>query len=183
MGSVSSSTNVGGGVAGASCLGGVRLCRWSSPPSCRRVWALVAVVVVALSGVSCGGGPERSTESFCATLRSEKARILDQFNATSHSADASGDDLASLFAGLGGSIQALGELRAYFHKLAEVAPDEIRTEAELVADNYDEQMDAAGDAGSNPLGALTSSLFNGLAVSGQLDRLNQFAVSNCGEGI
>lgn len=159
------------------------MCRWSSPPSCRRVWALVAVVVVALSGVSCGGGPERSTESFCATLRSEKARILDQFNATSHSADASGDDLASLFAGLGGSIQALGELRAYFHKLAEVAPDEIRTEAELVADNYDEQMDAAGDAGSNPLGALTSSLFNGLAVSGQLDRLNQFAVSNCGEGI
>lgn len=139
-------------------------------------------VVLALT-TACSNGPGRSAEAFCDTLHSEKQRILSQFQDAQQAADATNDELASVLAGLGGSIQALGELRTYFHKLADHAPEEIRTEAEIVADAYDDQMDAAGNAAANPLGALASGLFGSMAISGQLDTMNQFALQNCGESI
>ena len=79
--------------------------------------------------------------------------------------------------------QALGELRTYLRKLAIVAPNEIRTDAEIVAQGYDEQLKAAKDALKDPLSAIASSLIDGMMMSGQLNRLNQFALDNCGQSI
>ena len=58
--------------------------------------------------------PDRSVESFCSTMRSEKARILEQLEGVQAAAESSDDEFAGVLLGLGGSMQALGELRTYF---------------------------------------------------------------------
>ena len=116
-------------------------------------------------------------------MKSEQARILAQFNATVDAGNASSDGMVQALSGLGASIQALGELRTYLRKLAIVAPNEIRTDAEIVAQGYDDQLKAAKDALKDPLSAIASSLIDGMMMSGQLNRLNQFALDNCGQSI
>jgi len=139
------------------------------------------IFVGVLVGSACTGDGERSVEAFCSMIKSEKERILDQFDASSSAGD--GDEFGEVLAGLGASIQGIGELRTYTRKLAAVAPDEIRVEAELMAESMDDQLDAAQDGLSDPLGALGSSLFAGLAGSGPTSAVDDFAWANCGEGI
>jgi hypothetical protein len=81
--------------------------------------------------IGCSGGPTRSTEAFCATLKDEKQRILSQLerNGNPHT----DDSFIDTFAGFGASVQAFGELRTYFNRLEEHAPDEIRPEMEIIA--------------------------------------------------
>lgn len=140
-----------------------------------------AVVTVVPSG--CRGESQRSTEAFCTTMRSEKARILDQFNSNVATGENSGDESVAVISGLGASLQALGELRTYFAKLSKVAPAEIQTEVEIVADSVEQQLDAASKAVSDPLGALTEGLMSGMTSSGQLNTVDSFARANCGESI
>jgi hypothetical protein len=140
--------------------------------------AIAGVLVVSACA---GGNDERSVEAFCSMIRSEKERILDQFETTSSAGD--GDEFAEVLAGLGASIQGIGELRTYTRKLADVAPEEIRVEAELMAESMDDQLDAAQGAASDPLGALASTLFAGLSGSGPTSAVDDFARANCGEGI
>src|SRR5947209_5783098 len=114
-------------------------------PSLRRRrlgTASLAIITAAFVFVGCGG-QTRSPEAFCSALHSEKQRILAEFNATSHAG--SNDQLARLLLGLGASLQALGELRTYFHKLADVAPDEIKDDAQIVANDWDRQVSSASD--------------------------------------
>lgn len=136
-------------------------------------------LILCLSLAACS---QRSTEAFCATMRSEKARILNNFNLSVQAADASGDDLVSVMSKLGASVSALGELRVYFNKLAKVAPDEIQTEVEVVAELMDKQL-AAGTNVSNPLGALAGSVMTGLQMQGPLNAVDGYARTHCGEGI
>lgn len=143
--------------------------------------ALVAVAVAVVAPACSSGGSERSTASFCSTMRSEKQRIRGQLDDAAAAQEAAGDDFAMVLIGLGGSIQAIGELRTYFRKLAAVAPDEIRTEAEIVAESYDKQLDSAGDAVGDPLGGLGGLLMSSLTTSGQMNALDEFAFANCGE--
>ena len=145
--------------------------------------SLSVFVVVAVVPAGCGGESTRSTEAFCATMRSEKARILDQFNSTVAAGENSGDEFLGVISGLGASLQALGELRTYFAKLSKVAPAEIQTEVEIVADSFEKQLDAASKAVSDPLAALSEGLMSGLTTSGQLNTVDSFARENCGEGI
>ena len=152
-----------------------------SARSPRRL-GIAAFALVMFAG--CGGdGLPRSTAAFCTTLKSEQARILAQFHSTADAGAASGDGFAAALAGLGASLQALGELRTYFHKLAAVAPAEVQTEAQLVADSYDDQVQSAKDAISHPLEGLATSILGGVMISGQLNTLNQFALRECGQSI
>lgn len=148
----------------------------------RRVTMLAAIVAVTSLAVgSCSSG--RSTEAFCDTLRSGQEHISGQLEETTYAAQANEDPLAALLVGLGGGIQAMGEVQSYLRELSEVAPEEIRIEAERVSEVFDEQMDAASGAASDPLGAIAGSLFNSIAVSGQVNTVNDFAVENCGQGL
>ena len=149
-----------------------------------RLAGITTVAALLVLGVAaCSDEPERSTAAFCATMKSEQARILAQFNANVDAGNASSDGMVQALSGLGASIQALGELRTYLRKLAIVAPNEIRTDAEIVAQGYDDQLKAAKDALKDPLSAIASSLIDGMMMSGQLNRLNQFALDNCGQSI
>jgi hypothetical protein len=138
-------------------------------------------MVAACAVLASACGTERSAEAFCSTLREEKQRILDQFNAGAN--PDTEDELLKMLSGLGASVQAMGELRTYFNKLEKVAPEEIQTEVEIVAGEWGRQVEDAGDAASDPLGGLTSALVGGLATSGQLEAVNRYALRECGEGI
>jgi hypothetical protein len=144
-----------------------------------RVNLIAAISVTFFFVAACGA--ERSTEAFCETLSSEKQRILEQFEVASQ--PKSGDQFLELIGGLGASVQALGELRTYFDKLADVAPEEIRSEAEILSDHFDKQFDDAEDVGSNPFGQLAGSLVGAMAVSGPMNTVQQFAMTHCEEGI
>jgi hypothetical protein len=150
-----------------------------SPRSVRRRWlaALLPVALCAVVLAGCGDG--RSEEAFCSTLHSEKERILDQLQGTAAAADASGDDFAKALMGLGASVQAIGELRTYFEKLAKVAPAEIQTEAEIVADKMSELTDAP----ELSLQGVASRMVGAMAISGQLNTLHRYAMQHCGEGV
>lgn len=151
----------------------MRWCRFGASAS-------TALVGAALLVGGCGG-QTRSVAAFCSTLHSEKQRILAEFNSTAHSV--SSDQLVQALSGLGASLQALGELRTYFHKLSDVAPDEIKAEAEIVAKDWDQQVADAANEAAHPLSALAGALINGATTSGQLNTLNQFALNNCHESI
>ncbi len=145
--------------------------------------SLGMAILVAVIPAGCGEESHRSAEAFCATMRSEQARILDQLNSTVSAGKNSGDEFLAAISGVGASIQALGELRTYFAKLSKVAPAEIQTEVEIVADSYEKQLDAASKVVSDPLAALSQAFMGGLTSSGQLNTVDSFARENCGEGV
>lgn len=140
-----------------------------------------AVAIAGFSCVACVGGDERSVEAFCDTIESEQERILDQFDAAGGNAEV--DSFESMLAGLGASVQAIGELRTYFEKLAKVAPPEIQTEVEIVAREYDQMLDDVADAVDNPLGALVSGVMSSVEISGPVNTIDEYAVDNCGTHI
>ncbi len=80
----------------------------------RAVAACLLSMTVAVSTGGCDSGSDRSVEAFCTTITSEKARILEQFEATSSAGQ--GDEGLEVLVGLVVSIQGLGELRTYTRK-------------------------------------------------------------------
>lgn len=131
--------------------------------------AAMAAATLLLAGC---GGQTRSTAALCNTLHFETQRILAQFNASSH--PGSNDQLVQALSGLGASLQALRELRTYFHKLSDVGPDEIKE---------DQEVSNAANEAANPLSAFAGALASGAMDSGQLSTLNQFALTHCHESV
>lgn len=120
--------------------------------------------------------PERSTANFCSTMKSEQTRILRQLDQTSSASD---DENAKPFLNLVASGQAIGELQTYFKKLAKVAPEEIRTETEILGDKIDE-VTTVSDLS---ITGIAKQLVSGISISGQLSTVNEFAKQNCGAPI
>lgn len=147
----------------------------------RRRHRLLIGAIGIMSVVACSAGADRSVAAFCRTLHDEKERIRGQLDENIAAAEQSGDETLEVLLGLGAGVQALGELRVYFRKLADHAPEEIRVEAELVADEYEKQLDEATEALDNPLGALADGVMSSLTISGPMNTLNDFAVRECDE--
>lgn len=154
----------------------VRERRRRCPRRSSSLLAGVLLVAVMLS-TACSGG--RSTEAFCSTLGSEKERIRGQLDAGLDAMESQEDDFAKALVGVGATMQSVGELRTYFDKLARVAPEEIRVEAEIVA----EEMANQTRVPELSLEGLASSLLGGVAISGQLESLDRYARQHCGESI
>ncbi|MCU1371957.1 MAG: hypothetical protein JWO77_3151 [Ilumatobacteraceae bacterium] len=152
-------------------------------------WTAIAIVLCTLLVLGAVGGgaavvvkhrkPTRSVEAFCSTMKSEQKRILEQFESVSDEAKATGDEFAEMMLTAMGGVQAMGELQTYFAKLAKVAPAEIQTEAELVAEKIGESMKVP----ELSIEGIAGSMINGIALSGPLNTLNAYAKKNCGQGI
>lgn len=138
------------------------------------VMAVVAGVVVVVIQVS---KPTRSVEAFCSTMNSEQERILAEFDA--NNGDGHIDDFSEAMAGMLASVQALGELQVYFQKLAEVAPPEIQTETQLVADKIGDQMKIPDFS----ITGVGNQLIAAIMLSGPMDAVNRFALKNCGKSV
>ena len=153
------------------------------PPTAGTMSRMGIGAVVLLTSLTACSGSQRTTAAFCSTMKSEQSRILAQFNSSKDAAAGQNDAFANALMGVGATVQALGELRTYFHKLSAVAPKEIEEETKLVADWYDDQVKSAKGAISNPLGSLASSALDGIMISGPMNTVNKFALQNCGQSV
>ena len=123
----------------------------------------------ALALAGCGGDDEADITAFCDKV--EEIRTAgDPF------AGVAGDDVE-------GAKEALGEARELFGEVADVAPDEIRDDAEQARGFFDEFVDQAQDAETPEEFLATASEFEGEAQDFEETsaRLEEFTNENCGE--
>jgi hypothetical protein len=144
--------------------------------------ALAIAVLAAVSMTSCAGEDGRSVASFCAALQAEKDRITRRLDEMTRAREQA-DDASAPLVDLTSSFAAVGELRTYFGRLAQHAPDEIRVQAETVAEEYDELVDSAPQVMTNPWGELAGDLITGMTVQGPMADMDEFAERSCGQGI
>lgn len=142
----------------------------------RRIGAALLALALASTGAACGGDEGRSTAAFCAEL----AAVEQQAMAAGQAVETAGD--IDPLAGLVASFGALGEIPTMMRRLEAKAPDEIRADMTAIADTIEEAYDP-GAAIDNPLSALAGSVISGLMVQNQIQRVDQFARTNCGSSL
>lgn len=116
-----------------------------------------------------------SGSDFCDTLVSEQERILQGLSDAEVEADAleaQGQSGLAVLNSLGSISVAIGELRVYFERLAAVGPPEIEDDLWTVVHAY--------EAADESLGA---GLLAALDAGPALDRVNGYAVAECGRGV
>jgi hypothetical protein len=124
---------------------------------------MTASVVVAGVGIRNLVTPDRSPESFCRVCRQKERQYLEK----------TGRD--NLDAGM---LAILGILQM-FDGLFKVAPDEIRSDVELIRDRVRASGGASGGALDNPLGALGSAPASGFLAAPAWDRVGRYVEQNC----
>lgn len=138
---------------------------------------LAAASLALLAVVGCGSG--RSVDAYCDTFygvgQEFRQRLIDT--------QAEGDPVGTL-------VQLLAvprDLAVFFGKLADVAPDEIRSDVETVRDLYQAQADGLGDDAADlfggpasALGGIAGDLMSALAVAPALQRIDSWTTQQCG---
>ena len=132
-----------------------------------KAFALTLVATATLTSLT-GCTSSRSVEGYCSTMEEHKTSYLAQMQGAADSGDLSG-----IFQAVG----AVGDLKIMWTELADVAPEEIRSDTEAVRDAWSEQEDRAS---SNDL---LGSLMTGLLSSGSMARVNEYVVQNCDGGL
>ena len=129
-----------------------------------RITGLLSSAALVLTLAGCA--PARSVEAFCGTIAEHRDRYL-----ASMSSAGNGDDpLASLLA----VLAAVGDLKAMWVELAEVAPEEISADAEAVRDLWIAQEEAA--VRQDWVAIVSNALLNAAAVA----RVEQYVTEQCG---
>ena len=131
--------------------------------------ASVLIFVVVLSGCS-----SRSVTAFCDELDESMAAMAESSQELAETEDP--------LLGFLGAFGTLGDMQRALERLADVAPSEIQQDMEIVRDTVDDQLDL-GEAASNPLGALISGLGQGLMNQRSFQRVDDFALDNCGQPV
>lgn len=136
-----------------------------------------ATVLMAVSVLLAGCGTERSPAAFCGVMDKHKERYLAAMADSTQSLE-SGTTGGAL-AGIGGGLAAISDLQTMWKELAEVAPEQIRVDVELIRDENQKQLDSAGDSLDNPLGALGSAMMSGFKTLGAYQRVDEFTRAHC----
>lgn len=110
-------------------------------------------------------------------MEEHKQRYLSTMDQATESI-ASDDSLTAL-SGLAQGYGAIADLAIMFEEMAEVAPEEIRTDTEKVAEAFDKAVDSAGDSATDPIGGLAGSLATALAIGPALSRVDQYVRDRC----
>lgn len=149
-----------------------------SPVRRNRAAITTLVGVALLAGLTGCGGQERSPEAFCEVMDKHRERYEESAGQAMDLVER-GDGLG-LLGGAAQMVSALGDLQLMWDELAEVAPEEIRADIEVVRDNNKAQLENAKKAVEDPLGALVGGLAGGLFNSGSYTRVNDYAGEHCG---
>ncbi|WP_159620915.1 hypothetical protein [Ruania rhizosphaerae] len=131
--------------------------------------AVLAVSTAILTGCSDG----RSVGAFCEVHDTHRDRYLASMDVANGNLES--DPVLGLLQG--GS--AIADLANMWHELAEVAPEEIRSDTERVAELWDAQSEQAAESVGDPLGGLAGILQTALTMSGPLNRVDEFVIENC----
>lgn len=139
-----------------------------------RVAAALLVALIATAG--CG---TRGVDAYCDTFYGEGQEFRQRWIDT----NAAGDPVGTL-------VQLLAvprDLAVFFGKLADVAPEDIRSDVETIRDLYQAQADDLGDdaadlfAGpASALGGIAGDLMSGLAAAPALQRVDTWTTTHCG---
>lgn len=152
-------------------------CRRNATPLGRERTVRAAAVLGVVSMVLAGCGSERSPEAFCGTMDKHKERYLAAMDSATESLESG--TAGGALAGLGGGLAAISDLQAMWEELADVAPEDIRVDVELIRDENQKQLDAAGENLDNPLGALGSAMMSGFKTYGAYQRVDEFTGTHC----
>lgn len=133
-----------------------------------------AILAMCVALVACG--TQRSTQAFCDVLAEQKDQYLTTYDP--NQLDGLSEE-ARVFGSMAMLLGATGEIPLVFRKLADVAPEQIRADAEAVAAGMEQMLGSAGSAATDPLGFAVGGLVQSLQLSGPMTRVEQFAVDNC----
>ena len=147
--------------------------------SVKAIWAVIAAflaagVTVTVVIVKVTSGPTRSAAAFCAVYFQQKHQYLSTYASHNYQNDP-----------LGGLVNAIGAMSDWvpmFEKMDAVAPPEIEPDVQNIVDSLKQQEQQAGQAVSNPLGALGSSLATAMMSSASWDHVSQYVEQNCHGG-
>lgn len=143
----------------------------------RETAACAAVAAVASVLLTAGCSSGRSEEAFCDTMAKHRQEFESSMQQANEALDSSDDDQVLL--GMAKGAASILDLRTMFSELAEVAPQEIRGDAEAVRDNLDEQADNAGGMIKDPIGGLAGSVLTAAKSAKSMERLNQYGIDKC----
>lgn len=138
-----------------------------------RTTLIVALLAAALVA---GCGDARTPEAFCSTMETHQDRYLEATNAAL--GEVQRGDGAGLLAGSAQMVSALGDLQVMWKDLAEVAPDDVRSDVEIIRDATAQQLEAA-QAGGDALSMLSSGLLSGLTNAGSYQRVDAYVREHC----
>jgi hypothetical protein len=137
------------------------------------VAALCAGALALVAGCSSG----RSPEAYCSVYEKHKQRFIDAMGEAQSSMDSS-DDLG-VVVGLAQTAGALGDLQRMWEELADVAPEDIQQDVEVVRDVSAKQADRSGQSISDPVGAMSGLLVDALMNSGSFRRVDTYTQEQC----
>lgn len=144
-------------------------------------WRLrtVCTGLVATIGLATGGcgGEERSATAYCEAFYSKAAPIRQGYVDASEQAKT---NPLGVFVSL---FSAPGDLASIFGGMVDHAPDEIKSDTEIVRDSFKRLQDNLGDSVTlNPgkaLEAMGKNLVNGMSAMGAQNRVDAYLNQHC----
>lgn len=144
----------------------------------RRNRAKTILLLMALTGgvlaIAGCGGPTRSVASYCSYFYGKGTQLRNRFIQSSNT------NTRDPFAELSSVFADIPEAASFLHQLSLRAPQEIAPDVQVLAQALENFASQAGNAASNPLGALASGMVEGLETSGAEQRVNEYTEKNCG---
>jgi len=137
----------------------------------RRLCMIMAAVLGACLVAACSSPPPTAAD-FCRTLAQQKAQYLSTYGNTS------GNGLEDLVK----AISAVGQWVPIFEALEQNSPPDIEPQVANIVDGLKQEQQEAGNAASNPLGALVSGLMTSIESSGSWQQVSNYAQAHCGSG-
>lgn len=137
----------------------------------RRLCLIAAALPVACLIAACSSPPPTAAD-FCRTLAQQKAQYLSTYGKSSGNAL---EDLVK-------AVSAVGQWVPIFEALQQNSPPDIEPQVANIVDSLKQERQAAGNAASDPLGALVSGLMTSLESSGSWQQVSNYAQQHCGSG-
>jgi hypothetical protein len=132
--------------------------------------------VVAILGAclvaACSSAPPTAAD-FCRTLAQQKARYLRTYGHPSTTNPLG--DLVQV-------ISAVGQWVPIFEALQQNSPPSIEPQVANIVSSLKQEQQEAGNAASDPLGALAAGLMTSLESSGSWQQVSDYAAAHCGSG-
>ena len=143
-----------------------------------RLVTITAVTGALLLGAgACGSGPEPSAENFCKSVTENAGKLRDSSAKLRTLAEESG--AAKSVGDVASAAKSFIDLAALYDEMAKVAPPEVKADAEKVRTTFD-QLSSGAETDATNLAEAAKGTLDSLRNSGEMQRLRDYAKSQCG---
>lgn len=143
------------------------------------VTATTLTVAMLLGTAACGSGQnqEPSAENFCATLTQNADKLRNSTAQLRNLAESSGAERS--VSDMAAAAKSFIDLSNLYDELAQVAPPEVKADAERVRTTFGNLTQGA-NVDTTELAASAREALDSLRTSGELQRLRDYAQQQCG---